>query len=335
MESIFSQNLIILIILTGVVLLIFYLNWQNKKKSLEKQDQTMLQMIQLLKQDIESLRQRFEHGLGRTTDEINRRLDQATQAYNQMTRELATVQEIGRQMRHLQDFLKSPKLRGNIGEQILKDLLEQILPQNIFQFQYRFRTGEIVDAIIKTSRGLIPIDSKFPLENFQKYSRAETEEERNRFLKEFHRDIKKHIDAISKKYILPQEGTVDFAVMYIPSEAVYYEVGVHHQDLIEYAQQKKVLPLSPNNFYYFLKIILMSLEGAKIEEASRRIWEGLKTIRNEAEKLGRDLDILTTHINHSKNASDKVNQSYQRLVSRIDQVDLIKSTEETKKLPVS
>src|SRR5206468_9986502 len=133
------------------------------------------------------------------------------------------MNEIGRNMRELQEFLKSPKLRGNIGEQVLKDLISQIFPKNSFYLQHQFKSGDKVDAAIKTDAGILPIDSKFPMENFQKFNKSQTDEEKVHYQKEFARDVKKHIDAISKKYILPEEGTMDFALMYVPSESVYYE----------------------------------------------------------------------------------------------------------------
>src|SRR6266851_2872845 len=149
------------------------------------------------------------------------------------------MSEIGRNMRELQDFLKSPKLRGNIGEHVLKDLITQIFPKNSFHLQYAFASGEKVDAAIQTDAGILPIDAKFPMENFQKLSKAKTDEEIKLLRKDFTRDIKKHIDAIAKKYILPDEGTMDFALMYVPSESVFYELA-NMTVVLDYARRSRV-----------------------------------------------------------------------------------------------
>ena len=174
----------------------------------------------MLNQNVQGMQQRIDE----TTRAISTRLDKASEVIQGVSKELGQVQEIGRSMKDLQDFLRSPKLRGNIGEQVLKDLLEQYFPRANFDTQYQFNSGERVDAILKTDKGLIPIDAKFPMENIQKLQKAETESASDAVLKDFTKDVKKHVTDIAKKYILPSEGTVDFAIMYIPSESVYYEI---------------------------------------------------------------------------------------------------------------
>ena len=191
---------------------------------------------------------------------FNERLDSAAKIISGVQKNIGEMSEIGRGMKELQDFLKNPKLRGNIGEQVLNELLKQYLPKESFNLQYVFKSGERVDAAIKTSAGIIPVDSKFPMENFRKMGRANTVENKTLFEKKFVQDVKKHIDDISKKYILTEEGTIDYALMYIPSEAVYYEV-VNNSSLFDYAGVKRVLPVSPTTFYAYLKAILMSFEG--------------------------------------------------------------------------
>jgi len=275
--------------------------------------------INILSQNMQGLNSRMDQ----TTQVIGNRLDKAAQAYSRVARELGAMQEIGRDMRALQDFLKSPKLRGNIGEEILRDLLEQVLPKGHFSLQYKFKQGHVVDAIIKTNQGILPIDSKFPMTGFRKIRQARGTEERKIAKREFLRDIKKHINDISKKYILPQEGTVDFAIMYIPAEAVYYEIVVKSPELLHFAQQKKIFFVSPNNFYYFLKIVMIGLEGAKIEQASKRIFESLKSIQHESDKFSDELRVLLSHINNCKNSSERVNSQYMKLASKIDNTELL------------
>jgi len=304
---------IFLIVAGGMGASIFFIRRETRGLKERKEDDLALNMIM---QKIEATGKRFEDG------------------YSRMAQELGRVQEIGHAMRDFQDFLKSPKLRGNIGEQVLRDLLDQVIPKENFQLQYQFQEGQIVDAIIKTKQGIIPIDSKFPLENFKRLNQAK-EEEKEQYSREFIRGIKKHIDAISKKYILPQEGTVDFSLMYVPSEPVYYEITLNQPELLDYGYGKKVYFVSPNSFYYFLKIIMVGLEGAKIEEASRKILSGLKAIQQESMKFGDELSVLTSHIDHAKSTSERVQNRYGRLIGKIDNLNSLEAPQEKKELKES
>ena len=309
------------IIVIALVICFAGLAWfvAKRLKALEerqKGDQGLL----MLNQNLQGMSQRIDE----TTRAINERLDNAAKVVAGVAKELGAVQEMGRGMKDLQDFLRSPKLRGNIGEQVLRDLLEQYFPHEHFELQYTFQSGERVDAILKTDKGLIPIDSKFPMENFAKMLKAESEGERDALKREFVRDVKKHVDAIAKKYILPQEGTVDFAVMYVPSESVYYEIIRDDSDLNAYANSKKVFLVSPNSFFYFLKVIMMGMEGKRIEEQAKRILELLIAMQQDAVKFGEALGVVTTHVTNAKNAVDRANMEYARLAGKIDQVRLLK-----------
>lgn len=274
----------------------------------------------LLNQNMQGMQQRLDE----TTRAMNTRLDRAAEVIQNVSRELGHMSEIGRSMKDLQDLLKSPKLRGNIGEEVLRDLLEQYFPRAQFDVQYQFNSGERVDAILKTDKGLIPVDAKFPLENFQKLSRAETEAEREQALRDFLRDVKKHVTDIAKKYILPAEGTVDFAVMYIPSESVYYEIIRQDEDLNEFAHTKHVLLVSPNSFYYFMRVLMIGLEGKRVEEGSRKILEALRAIQQDAGRFADQLGVLTTHLTNAKNTLDRVNSEYAKLSGKIEDVRLLK-----------
>src|SRR3989338_6064002 len=153
-----------------------------------------------------------------------------------------------------------------------------MLPKQTFHLQYTFNSVDNVDAAIKTAAGIIPVDSKFPMENFRKMVSAQSESEKKTFGKDFERDVKTHIDDISKKYILTDEGTIDYALMYIPSEAVYYEI-VNNTELYEASTRARVLPVSPTTFYAFLKAILMSFEGQKIEKQAQEILRAFRSVQ--------------------------------------------------------
>ena len=265
---------------------------------------------------------------------FNERLDNAAKVIGEVQKNLGEMSEIGRGMKELQEFLNSPKLRGNIGEQVLKELLSQMLPKQSFHLQYTFKSGEKVDAAIKTSAGIIPVDSKFPMENFRKIQ-TEIETEKKQARKGFERDVRKHIDDISRKYILTEEGTIDYALMYVPSEAVYYEI-VNNQDLFDYAGEKRVLPVSPTTFYAYMKAILMSLEGQKIETQAREILSALRAIQKDYGRVGENLGVLQKHLTNAYNMMSSVFSSFTQLGQKITSTqnlspDVKESTKELEK----
>jgi len=334
MTLLFVVTIIAILIAFGGV--VFFLNRKfSQLTEAGKQDQILMEWLKGMRESLDKTtdtvnRQLSENSktlnqqLTETNKNLSDRLDKAAQMFAGVQKQLGEMGEVGKSMKDLQDFMLSPKLRGGIGEQVLRDLLEQILPRDNFTLQYKFREGQIVDAIIKTDRGLIPIDSKFPMENFKRLMSAETEEDKETYRRFFVKDVKKHVETIAKKYILPLEGTMDFAIMYIPSESVYYEVVVNDEALIRYAQEKRVLFVSPNSFYYFLKVVLMGLQGKKVEESAQRILETLASISQETSKFGENLQVLAGHITRAKNSMDSVSSQFQLLDGRIESVKLLR-----------
>lgn len=250
------------------------------------------------------------------TNALNERLDSASRVIAGVQKNLGEVTEIGRNMKDLQEFLRSPKLRGNIGEQVLKELLQQVLPKQTFSLQYAFKSGNIVDAVIKTGNGLIPIDSKFPLENFRAMQGQRTDVELKQYKKEFNKDVRKHIDNIAQKYILTDEGTIDYALMYIPSEAVYYEV-INSSSLFDYFQEKRVLPVSATTFYAYIRAILISFEGQKIEEKAKQILVSIRAIQKDYEKVESSMSTLNKHITNSYNMMMQTLSAFTQLGQKI------------------
>lgn len=247
---------------------------------------------------------------------FNERLDNAARVISDVQKNIGEMNEIGRGMKDLQEFLRSPKLRGNVGEQVLKEMLGQYLPKASFNLQYSFKSGEKVDAAILTSAGIIPVDSKFPMENFRKMIGSNSDAEKRTFEKEFVRDVKAHVDAISRKYILTEEGTIDYALMYVPSESVYYEI-VNNQDLFDYAGGKRVLPVSPTTFYAYLRAILMSFEGQKIEKEAKQILASLRAIQKDYVKTEESLGVLQKHLNNAYNMMTSVLSTFTQLGQKI------------------
>lgn len=296
----------LLIVIIGFAVIIVYINKKlNDVVEKQKPSSELLEYLKTTNIRLDAQGKAF-----------NERLDNASKIIGEVNKNIGEMSEIGRGMKELQDFLKNPKLRGNIGEQILNELLKQYLPKESFDLQHVFRSGEKVDAAIKTSAGIIPVDSKFPMENFRKMNISSNSEEKKLFEKQFESDVKKHIDDISKKYILTEEGTIDYALMYIPSESVYYEV-VNNTSLFDYAGAKRVLPVSPTTFYAYLKAILMSFEGQKIESQAKEILSALRAIQKDYEKVGSGLSILQKHMTNAHNVMGDVLSLFSQLGHKI------------------
>jgi len=315
---------VLIILVLGFAIIIYLI---NRRSSSSKTDQSLLEWLKTMQGSIDSTNKAVNEALNNTSNhmvktlqenskQLNERLDKAASVIRDVGTEVGKMSEIGRNMRELQDFLKSPKLRGNIGEQVLKDLISQMFPKNSFNLQYQFKTGDIVDAAIKTDAGILPIDSKFPMENFQKMAKADSESSKESFKKELIRDVKKHIDAISKKYILPEEGTMDFALMYVPSESVYYEL-VNMTDIMDYARSQRVYIVSPSTLYAHLQTILLSYEGKKIETRSKEVFATLRALQIDYSKVDENLSVLGKHINNASSQFSHVTTGFMQLGKKL------------------
>ncbi len=253
---------------------------------------------------------------------LNDRLDTAARVIGDLKQSLGEMSEIGRGIRSLQEFLQSPKLRGNIGEQVLTDMIGQTFPKNSFHLQYSFKSGVKVDAVLKTDAGLLCIDSKFPMENFTAMHKGETEADRLRAKREFAADVKKHVSDIAKKYILPEEGTMDFALMYIPSEGVYYEIA-NMNDLMEYARRLRVYPVSPNTLYAHLQVLLLSFQGKELEQKSKQVFQLLRAIQKDYGKVEESLGVLGRHITNAYNSMSSVSSSFSLMGQKLSQTHVL------------
>ncbi|MBI2590056.1 DNA recombination protein RmuC [Candidatus Berkelbacteria bacterium] len=325
-----ETTLITLVVLVGIGVGIGFaliLQRMSQLEEVRKGDQSTT----LLNQNLQEMQKRIDA----TTHAINERLDRAAQVVGSVHRELGAMSQIGTQLAQFQDFLKSPKLRGGLGEQGLKDLLNQALPADVIRFQHAFRTGDIVDAMIKLSAGIVPIDSKFPLENFNRYLGETSEQEKNSHANAFRRDFRNRVNEIAKKYILPDEGTVDFAMMYLPSETVYYEVVTNEKfrDLYEYAAREKVIVTSPSTLFYYLRTIMIGLEGQRLNQMAHQVLKTVRAIQQETHKFGDNVRVLGKHIGNAKNSMDSVQQDYLRLASKVDTVLELEQEELAATLP--
>lgn len=264
------------------------------------------------------------------TSSVGDRLDNAAKVIGEVQKNLGElgqatreIKELGQSVSKLEELLSAPKLRGGLGEYMLEDLLKQVLPAGHFEMQYRFRNGQAVDAVIKTSDRMVSVDSKFPLENFKKMASAPDAESRA-FQKAFMSDVKKHIDAIASKYILPDEGTYPFALMYIPSESIYYEIIIKDEAVADgggaynYAIEKKVIPVSPNSFYAYLQVIALGLRGMHIEHSAREILGNLSRLSTDIGKVRDLFDVLGTHIENSRKKYEEADKKLSHFESKLE-----------------
>lgn len=358
-------NILLIILILGIFAVLFLLlrkksgDGENRLlEKLEKQDEKMIQTMERLanlSKENGELRRSMDTKLaethrasqeqfGQTTKIIQGITGQSAKLISEVTEKLTKLDETNKQvvnfsaqLQNLQDILKNPKQRGVLGEYFLEETLKNVLPPNSYKMQYPFKDGSIVDAVVFVKDKIIPIDSKFSLENYEKILNANDQETREKFEKVFKQDLKFRIDETSK-YVKPAEKTMDFAFMFIPSEAIYYDllinkvgaVQVNTRDLIEYAfKEKHVIIVSPTSFLAYLQTVLQGLRALQIEESAKEIRKRVEMLSKHIlsyedfmKKLGLS---MATSVNHYNNAYKEF--------KKIDK-DVVKITEGESKVEV-
>lgn len=272
---------------------------------------------------INSLTERLLDSDRRIQEATTQSFGQIQQNLGELARTSRYMEEVGKEISSLSDILRAPKLRGGIGELFLGDLLSQILSPEQYKLQHTFRSGERVDAVIILKAGMVPVDSKFPLESFQRMMIVEGKEERKGHRREFVRSVKGHIDDIARKYILPDEGTFNFALMYIPAENVYYETIIRDEalgeekSLLNYALEKRVIPVSPNSFYAYLQAIALGLSGLQIEKRAQEIMRYLARLQGDFERFKEDYQTLGGHIERARKKYDEAEKKLGRFEDKL------------------
>ncbi len=295
--------------------------------------QTGQQMDQL-RQTMQSISQHMSQSFDSTRKSMDEQLKDASGVIQNVNKQLVALEksslqifDVGKDIAGLQQLLKSPKLRGNLGEFLLGDLLAQVLPANSYAIQYSFKGNETVDAIIRLQSGLVPVDAKFPMENFKRMGDLTDEREAKAARRLFIRDVKAHVDAIASKYIRPDEGTFDFALMYIPAENVYYEIIIRDENpgddksLLSHALNRKVIPVSPSSFYAYLQTVLLGLKGMEVEKGAREIMNHLSRLRREFTAFEEDFRKVGMHIDNSAKKYGDAQKRLTRIDGKMEQMD--------------
>ncbi len=351
METLIAILLGVLIVVAGLLAFLLF-----RRPNVQSGDP--LQAAGFVQQQIENLRVELATSLKNTTDVVNQHLLVVTAQLSSVTQQLQSntgqvgqrldnaarviqdvqnklgelgkatqeIKELGQSVSKLEEMLQAPKLRGGLGELLLEDLLKQVLPTGTYEMQYAFKNGQKVDAIIRTSGGLVSVDAKFPFENFRKMLEAKSDQERRTAQRVFHSDVRKHVDAIAAKYIRADEGTYDFALMYIPAENIYYETIIkddllgENESLHSYSIQKHVVPVSPNSFYAHLMVIALGFKGLLIEKNAKEIQQYLQRLVLELKKFSDLFETLGMQLNNAKNNFDKADKQLASFTDRLESV---------------
>jgi DNA recombination protein RmuC len=252
-------------------------------------------------------------GAGQATTQIHERLGEMTKATAEM---IARAKELGR----LEQALRPPKARGGFGELLLENLLRDRLPPDAYEVQYTFPSGERVDAVIRAAGRLLPVDAKFPLDNFERMAAAGDDAERQLHEKAFARDVKGHIDAIAAKYVRPDHGTFDLAFMYLPAEAIHYElVSGKTGALLAYAHDKRVFPVSATTFAAYLQMIVLGLKGMQIEQRAEEVMKYCAALQKDFSAFREDFDLVGKHLSNAQGKYASAEKRLDRFETKLDE----------------
>ncbi len=287
------------------------------------------QQLDAMKQEVQAQVRALDARLTQSISTVNQSLSASVtatqktmssvdQQLGQLGNSTKQMLQVGRDLSGLQDMLRAPKPRGQFGELLLERLLEDMLPAGQYLVQHRFKNGQIVDAAIQLGGGLVPVDAKFPDTAYRRIVDAPDDAARTAARRDFARDVKGHIDAVAK-YIVPDEGTFGFAMMYVPAENLYYELMVRDEsaDLQAYALGKRVIPCSPNSMYAYLQALVLGLKGMRVEERANDIIKQVEQLNLDFSRFRREFATLGGHISHANSKFDEVDRAATKFGDRL------------------
>jgi DNA recombination protein RmuC len=308
----------------------------------ETTDRSLRQISDVFSQQLQGISSNVQTALATVNTDISRSMADTTKAVNdrianvqatfgalqkqvgEMTEQARSLADVSRSLAALEHVLSAPKLRGGFGEAQLENLLAMVFPREHFELQYRFEgTNEVADAVLRFPQGMVAIDSKFSLENFRRIAEADNDADRKAARREFLKDTRKRIDEIATKYIRPAEGTLPFALMYVPAENVYYEAIIRDEDgndLHSYCAQKRVMPVSPNSLYAYLQTIVVGLKSLSVSQRAETILHEIESLHIELGKFDRLYGVLGTHLKNAEKSYDESQRSLGKVQDRLDRL---------------
>ncbi len=331
METALLAVAVVLLILLLILVFLLLFGTRDKLARQVSSVASLQQQLEAVRTSSDTTRTALQDSLQKGQDSVAKNLQSSVETLNRLHAQIGQIitastqmQKVGDEVKRLQEILASPKLRGGLGEWSLDNLLSQILPQNSYQLQYSFKDNQKVDALVKLADYAVPIDAKFTLSSFEQLLKADTDDQRIRLRKKFHADVIDRIDEIAEKYIRPSEGTVDFALMYIPAENVYYEAIIQYPDdaknILQYSLDKKVVPVSPNLLYAYLMTVAMGLHGLLIEKQAAEIRQNLKTLTGSLADFTATWDVLGKHLHNAYSQYDEGRKKLDRFGMQLDQI---------------
>jgi len=282
------------------------------------------QQLNALRSELAGYMQHQSAQLEHAHETMGVRLDRASTSVSEVRQQLGVLEqatqrvlEVGKTVAGIENLLRAPKPRGVLGEVLLGELLRQVFPPGLFDLQYAFKSGERVDAVVRVGENLLSIDAKFPLDNLRRADEA-TEAERDALLRAFARDFRKHVDAVAGKYIVPSEGTLPLAFLYVPAENVYQQAILGEWELAEYAVARRVVPMGPLGLYAFLQSALLGSRAIAVPAQAREILAGLEQIAIELQQLAEEMAKLGRHLGLARGNLEQMERRTGHLSETVD-----------------
>jgi len=292
---------------------------ENRFREQESLKNELRDTSKTLRDEFHRVNKTVDFKLTESSKQLNERLDKSSSVIGNLQKELGKMGEIGSKIENLDKILRAPKGRGGMGEESLEEILRSIFPANLWQRQYSLGTGLVVDAVVKTASGLIPIDAKFPLPAFERLVNAENPTDSEAAHKDFVKDVKKRIDETAK-YIRPEADTMNFALLFLPSENIYYEAAIRSGDIAEHAKKKKVLLTGPNTMLYVLQMLFQAYQSQEFAKQAQTALAQLSGVKAQAERLDAAVQLTAKHLGNATTQISSAQTENQKLQNQIDQV---------------
>lgn len=301
---------------------------ESRHRESESLRQELRDTSKLLQDQFFKVNKTVDSKLSESSKQLNDRLDKSSHVIGNLQKELGKMGEIGSKIENLDKILRAPKGRGSMGEENLEEILRSIFPPNLWERQFNISGAGVVDAAVKTSSGIIPIDAKFPLPAFERLVNAENDADAAEAQKEFQKAVKMRINEVAK-YIRPEQETMDFAILFLPNENIYYEAAIRHGQISEYAKSKKVLLTGPNTMIYVLQVIFQAYQSQEFAKEAQKALSYISGVKKQAEKLDDSISVLAKHIGNANAKISDVERENQKLQNQIDQAQNIQGNLET------